>query len=64
MAAMTLMHHYSAQYVRKGADPLESLLGVYKIDAKAIAAKVKAEVKGKIEEIEEAVEKRKAKAAS
>jgi ParB family transcriptional regulator, chromosome partitioning protein len=64
MAAMTLMHHYSAQYVRKGADPLESLLGVYKIDAKAITAKVKAEVKGKIEEIEEAVEKRKAKAAS
>jgi ParB family chromosome partitioning protein len=62
MAAMTLMHCYHVgAFSRSGSDPLKPLLGVYKVDAKAIAKKIKAEVDAKIAEIQAKLKKHKAK---
>jgi hypothetical protein len=45
-------------------DPLKPLIEVYKIQAKAIARTVKAEIEAKIASIETTLKKRKAKAAA
>jgi hypothetical protein len=65
MVAMTLMHCYHVGGFSTGnPDPLKPFLGVYKIDAKAVAKKVKAEVDAKVAEIQASINKRKAKAAA
>lgn len=61
MVAMTLMHCYHVgSFSRGNPDPLKPLLGVYKIEAKAIAKKIKAEVADKVAEIQASLQKRKA----
>ncbi len=61
MVAMTLMHCYHVGgFSRGNPDPLKPPLGVCKVDAKAIAKKIKAEVDGKVAEIQASIRKRKA----
>lgn len=63
MVAMTLMHHYHVGcYSGPDADPLKPHMSVYKVDAKAIAKTVKAEVDSKIASIEAMLKKRNSKA--
>lgn len=53
------MHHYHVGcYSVPDADPLKPLMAVYKVDAKAIAKTVKAEVDSKIASIEDTLKKR------
>jgi len=59
MVAMTLMHHYHVGgYSGPNEDPLKPLLGVYKVDAKAIAKAIKSDVDDKIVAIEASLKKR------
>ncbi len=61
--AMTLMHRYHLGFASGDLDdPLKPLMTVYKIDAKAIAKTIKAEVDAKIASIETTLKKRKVKA--
>ncbi len=63
MVAMTLMHGYHVGgHSGPNPDPLKPLLSVYKIDAKGIAKKIKAEVDTKVAEIQASLKKHKAKA--
>ncbi len=63
MVAMTLMHGYHVgSHSGPNADPLKPLLSVYKIDAKAVAKKIRAEVDTKVADIRASLKKHKAKA--
>jgi hypothetical protein len=65
MVGMTLMHSYHVgSHSGSSTDPLKPLLSVYKVDAKAVARKIKADVGTKIASIEVAIKKRKAKHAA
>lgn len=65
MVAITLMHCYHVGgFSRGNPDPLKPLLGVYKIDSRAVAKKIRAEVDAKVAEIQASINKRKAKAAA
>ncbi len=59
MVAMVLMHGYHAGYsARAERDALKPLLGLYKVDAKVIECRTKAETVEKIAAIEAALKKR------
>jgi hypothetical protein len=58
---MTLMHRYHPGFSSgTHEDPLKPLMAVYRIDAKAIAKTIKAEIDAKIASIENTLKKRKA----
>lgn len=62
MVTMVLMHRYhTGHYGGPDADPLKPLLRVYKVDAKTIAKRIKAETDAKIAAIQAALKKRKAR---
>jgi ParB family chromosome partitioning protein len=62
MVAMTLMHRYHVgSYSGCDPDPLKSLLGVYKVDAKAVANKIRTDNDSKIASIQTALKERKAR---
>jgi hypothetical protein len=64
MVAMTLMHCYHVgSHSGLSPGPLKPLLSVYKIDAKAVARKIKVEVDTKVAEIQAVLKRRKATAA-
>jgi hypothetical protein len=61
MVAMTLMHRYHVGSYGRNDDPLQPLLGVYRINAAVIEKKTKADIQQKIEEIKGSLSRRKAK---
>jgi ParB/RepB/Spo0J family partition protein len=60
MVAMMLMHRYHVGSYGRNDDPLQPLLGVYRINAEAIEKKTKGDIQQKIGEIKGALSRRKA----